>query len=554
MAQKRTAPMFKALLKKQLLELLNNNRRKRQSGLTPKSLIGTIVLYIALFVLLCASFFSLATLFGMEFLRGDVIDVERGSYLYFTLMGFITIFFGTVGGIFTVYTNLYKAGDNDDLLSLPIPTGIIITARLLSICLLNLYFCAVVWIPSAAAYFIIRDLSPVEILTGSIIQLLLLMAIGMLTVGIACILGFFVALLSRKIPFKNFFVLLFSLAGFGLYYYIMFRLSSVVNRLVANSIAIEKKLITWGYFIYLLGKGACGDILSGIAFIAIVGVFFAIVFIVLSKTFFKLTTSNEGERRIEYKRQTIKERGLFLTLIYKELKRFVNSPVIMLNQGFGIFIMPIMAVAAVIKMDYIRTSLSAISGLPGIDKFILALPVVLAFGLCSTIALNTISASSISLEGQNIWILQSLPVDTLDILRAKETAHTLLNTVPAVIAAAAIGFVTEFSLEETGAVMLIVVVFSRFTGVLGMTLNLIRPSLDWVSETAPVKSSIPVFIMSFLGMLFCVGLGALYIFILSWFMEAAEYLLICMAAFVLIGIILERWVRTRGVAIFRALN
>ena len=71
------------------------------------------------------------------------------------------------------------------------------------------------------------------------------------------------------------------------------------------------------------------------------------------------------------------------------------------------------------------------------------IPIFAVAIICMMISMNQISAPSISLEGKNIWILQSLPIDTKEILNAKLNLHTALNAPVAALTAVALGYVIE---------------------------------------------------------------------------------------------------------------
>ena len=47
------------------------------------------------------------------------------GWLYFAMMGLIAVLLGAFGSVFTTYSTLYLAKDNDLLLSLPIPVSVL---------------------------------------------------------------------------------------------------------------------------------------------------------------------------------------------------------------------------------------------------------------------------------------------------------------------------------------------------------------------------------------------------------------------------------------------
>ena len=75
------------------------------------------------------------------------------DWLYFALMGAGALLAGVMGGGFTAYGILYCARDNEQLLALPIPPGLILAARMASVWLLGAGYLAVILLPAYAVYF-----------------------------------------------------------------------------------------------------------------------------------------------------------------------------------------------------------------------------------------------------------------------------------------------------------------------------------------------------------------------------------------------------------------
>ena len=77
------------------------------------------MLYLCLFAVVGVVFFMTA------YTMAPLITMGFG-WLYFAIMGLITICMGVVGSVFNTYASLYLAKDNDQLLSMPIPSRRII--------------------------------------------------------------------------------------------------------------------------------------------------------------------------------------------------------------------------------------------------------------------------------------------------------------------------------------------------------------------------------------------------------------------------------------------
>jgi ABC-2 type transport system permease protein len=222
----------------------------------------------------------------------------------------------------------------------------------------------------------------------------------------------------------------------------------------------------------------------------------------------------------------------------------------MLNCGLGLVMMLAAAVFVLVKAEAVRGAIAQIA--ENAPAVVPALPV---FGLGAVVllaALNPISAPSVSLEGRTLWLLQSLPVASADVLTAKLRLHLYLCAGPTLICAAALAFI----LHVGYAVGLYMAVLSLLTtmlfAMLGLILNLKRPSLNWTNEAVPIKQSMPVFVVIFGGWLFAALVVGAY-FLLRKFCSTETYMIGCIVLFALLCRLLRAWLMRRGAEIFAAL-
>ena len=126
--------MLGLLLKKQLTEVFRSyfyDAKKNKMRSKP-----AIALWIVFFVVIMVGVLGgMFTVLSLS-LCGSLVMADMG-WLYFVLMGGIAILLGAFGSVFNTYAGLYLAKDNDLLLSLPIPVGTIMAARLLNVFLLS---------------------------------------------------------------------------------------------------------------------------------------------------------------------------------------------------------------------------------------------------------------------------------------------------------------------------------------------------------------------------------------------------------------------------------
>ena len=173
--------MTKALLKKQLLEVFSWLYRDRKTGKNRSK--GGIALYAVLYLLL------FGTLAGMFFSAAMMLCAPLAqaglTWLYFALMGLISVALGAFGSVFNTYSSLYLAKDNDLLLSMPIPTRSILLARLSGVYAMGLLYELLVMLPTLLVYYIAGSPSPLSV----VLSLLLPLLLSVVVLTLSCALG-----------------------------------------------------------------------------------------------------------------------------------------------------------------------------------------------------------------------------------------------------------------------------------------------------------------------------------------------------------------------------
>lgn len=175
-----------------------------------------------------------------------------------------------------------------------------------------------------------------------------------------------------------------------------------------------------------------------------------------------------------------------------------------------------------------------------------------AAAVCMITTMNDITAPSVSLEGRNIWLVQSLPVSGFQVLMAKLKLHLILTLIPAAILVMSVEIVLKPSAVFAVLIPLTVLAFIIFMALTGLVLNLKMPNLTWTNEIVPIKQSLNVMIALFGGWVVVVGTGALYMLLMD-ILSPAVYLG-CTAAVIFAGAIgLLFWLRKKGAVIFETL-
>ena len=529
--------MTKALFKKQMMEVFAWLYKDRKSGKlrSAQGIMAYSILYLLLFGILGFVFYAAADMLCQPLTDGGM------GWLYWCLIGLIALFFGVFGSVFNTYASLYQAKDNDFLLSLPVPPFRILLIRLFGVYAMGLLYELIVMVPAVLVWFLRTPFSAV----GAVCVLLIPLVLSVLVLVLSAVLGWVVALIAGRLKHKNIITVIISLAFIAAYYYVYGQAYTLLQTLLQNAAAVGDTMKSVLYPLYHMGLAAEGHLLSMLIFTAIIGALFLLVFWVLSRSFLKLATANRGTAKTEYKGRKQRVRSVGGALLHKELRRFLGSSAYMLNCGLGILMMPIAAVLLVWK----SAELGALLSVPLIQPYV---PLFAIAAICLIATMNDITAPSVSLEGNSLWLVQSLPLSGKQVLAAKLKLHLLLTLIPALPLIAAVEWV--FKPQPLFAILIpvVAVLFIVMMAALGLVINLKMPNLNWTSEIVPIKQSMSVLLALFGGWAIIAALAGLYVLLNTVFSPLA-YTLLVGGLFLIAVYVLLRWLFTRGTKIFERL-
>ena len=534
--------MFGILLKKQMTEIFRSyfyDAKKNKK----RSKISTI-LFVIMFV-----FIMVGVLGGMfTFLSVQLckpFSMIQMSWLYFLIMSMIAIALGAFGSVFNTFSGLYLSKDNDLLLSMPIPVRSILAARLMGVYLLGLMYSAVVIIPAVVVYWIAGEITPMSVI-GSVILIVLISVIVLI---LSCVLGWCVAKISLKLKNKSFITVLLSLAFLILYYLVYFKAQEILQNLLKNALIYGEKVKDMAYPLYLFGRIGEGDVLGIILFTITIASLMALTFRLLSGSFIHIATATGKTQKNVYREKREKRKSEFGALLGKEFGRFTSSPNYMLNCGLGTILLPVFGVAVLIKGKGLLKSLYQMFAGQDIDGFVVV-GIVVAISLVAS--MNDMIVPSISLEGKNLWILQSLPVKIRNVLRAKLGVQLILTGIPVLVCEICMLICIQVDVLQAIFIVVLPLLFTLMLALFGLFLGIQMPNLTWTNELAPIKQSLSVVISMFGGWGLAIGIGALYFTIGKKWGEIT-YLSLITIAVVAICVVLFVWLRRKGTEKFAAL-
>ena len=510
------------------------NAKKR--GPVFKLLIGLLVIYI-----IAAFFYVFVTLF--DALCAPFAAAGLG-WFYFALAGIIVFFFCFIASIFMTQAQIFDAKDNDLLLSMPVKPSAVLASRIAILLIMNYLYEAFVILPAGIIWFLNQPVTA----AGVVFFILSALLLPMLALAVSCFFGWLMALLAARLRRKNIMTMIASVAFLLAYFWLYSRISDYVNQLIANGALIAAAIEKAVFPAYHLGVAiAEGSALSMLFFALCALVPFGIAYALLARYFIRIVTSNRGTAKIKYREKALKVSGIRMAFVKKELRHFIASPMYILNATMGAIFMLILAGILIVKSEMIT---NFVASMPQLN---FSLPTLFAAALCVLSGTNFVSAPSISLEGSNLWIAQSLPVSPFDVLWSKVLLHIVV-CIPFVVVSAVISAVAlRATAAQTALLLLLPTSFTVFVALFGVVINLRFPKFDWISETHAVKQSISTVVTMFGSIAVFVLLAVVYFAFLSGLTTLEFYLALITVLFVVLSMILYRYLKTGGSKLFEAL-
>lgn len=533
--------MIRALIAVRLRALLAGltaqARQKKKSGKGMTILF--VVLYLYVGIVMCG---MMAMMFGS---LAPVYHEMGLDWLYFSMAGLMALGFSVFGSVFTTQNQLYDARDNDLLLSMPVTPGAILLSRMVPLLLLNLLFGGLVILPAAVMYAVLIRFSIWQLLA----QILGLLGVTILAQGIACLLGWGLHWLLNRMN-RSFASLLYMVVFLALYFSVYSQAGNLLNAIASEGEAIGSAVKSWIWPIYALGIGCAENGWYLLIFLAICAAVFGIIYFLLSKTFLHAATARRSTAKRTLKIGSLKEGSPVTAILFKEWRHFLGSPVYLTNLGLGPIMTAAAAAAGLIFRDTLLRFLADYAALgPDLTGY---LPLVICGMLSFLVSMMFVSAPSVSLEGQSLWILRSMPLSSRQILLFKLIYHCLLTTPVTVLAGLILSAAYGCCAGDILLCGLVPGLLTVLSGLLGMLCGLKWARLDWISEAYPVKQGMAACVTMFAMMGIPVVLGICYA-LLAQVISVTVFLALCAAVLLLACFGLYRIVMGWGAAKWDAL-
>lgn len=389
-----------------------------------------------------------------------------------------------------LFFTIYKAGNiifqmnsYETLIAMPVSPTAIIVSRFITMYINNMALSLITFVPITAIYA--YYLKP-----GILFYFMMFFTIflaPLLPMTVATAVGAFIIAVSSRTKHKTLVnivltmilvvgILVVPMLGSGF-------TDAQMEEMMSNLPAVLSEQIKSMYppavlFSDALINGSIGSYLlfSGIS----IGAFVLLVWLIQCKFVAICSLLKAKEARENYKLHGLEQKSKITAMLSREMRHYFSSSVYVINTMIGYIMM--VAIGVVILVMGVD-SFEKMMGMPGFFSK------AGVFVIAATGAITSTTTASISLEGKQFWLLQTMPVSTKSIVDSK----ILLNFIVAfpfyLITEICILLSNNFELSQCVWFIIIPMVYIVFSSVVGITMNLKFPMLNWENETVAVKQS-----------------------------------------------------------------
>ena len=464
-------------------------RNKKQSSVVIASFgIITLAIFFCVYNIMTAK--TLVQVGQQELIPAYMVAVSSFSIL------FLTIFYSN--GI------LFGSRDIETLLSLPLKSSDIISSKFMFMYLLNFLIGFIFMLPGGIVWVLNGSLNVLQI----ILYFTSMIFVPLIPMCIAACMGMIVVAVSSYFKRKNVIALIFSFVMIGIIGYIAVSamksgnedsIEIMLSKQITALYPISGLFVQHTNFPMYIGMGL---------FIAFSTAVFYIFVKIVAMKYGLLNTLAKTTSRYSDNKKSYNRKSIFLALYKKEMGRFLSSYMAVLNAGLGVILL------CVFSIFLLFNSVEQIGESSGIENINEYLSNFAPLFIASMLSLSCPAASAISLEGKNIWILQSSPVKVKMILNSKIAVNLTLHLIGYMISIFAFMLKLDMNFIQVINLIIVPICYSIFITVIGISLNKKYPNYEWESEMMVVKQSMPVIVSGLVGII-----ALITPILLNWFLN-----------------------------------
>ena len=478
------------LVKNDLLSLFHINYLLQKNNKQEK-IKNTFTLTIILFILVIGiiGIYKLCDLMAINYAPLGLINLLPAQ-----MMGFcsILVFITT---IYKVEGTLFHTKDYDTIMSLPIKTTTFITSKVIELYLFNFIIPFIIMFITGLVY----TKYGITNFQFYVYYYLTIFIIPMVPIVLAAIIGSIITVIVSHFRLRNVMTIIISLFSLLAFFTIGSIITNQTDNMEMANIGLKMMKIlnaiyplTLTYTKIIVERNTLYFILFMILPLAL---FISFIF-ALSKVYKKVNTrleSYNGHIEFEWKEQM--KQSPFNALYKKELKKFLSSSPYILNTLMPLILFTIILLSFIVfgdqKIEWLLDTENLLVYLASLA------PIILSFfvSLCST------TSSSLSLEGKNIWILKSSPIQYSTILLSKIIVNIVVLLPMIIIDTVIMLFYLKLNAVGFLLTLSMPIAYSFLTANIGMISNLYYPNLNWNREIEVIRNSKANLITTAIGLL-----------------------------------------------------
>ena len=419
-----------------------------------------------------------------------------------------------------------KSRDTELLLPFPIKRSQIVISKNIYNYIFDLSLFAMILLPGYIVYYIMAPVASIGIVFRGI---LLIFVFPLFSNALSCFIGEFFNKLSEKLKYYSIFQAIFSFLLIGFYLVFNYIIQGYLQKVSGTVVEIRNKIFFVREMLeYLLDNKWLFFIVLSLVSIVLYG----LSVLYLSRKIGKVEKKNS----LKSNKMIFKKRSIFQSLLLKELKQYFSMPVYIINTAIPGILYIGMSVAVLIIGK--ENTFLFLNNFKIFDDNNLLLLMVFSI----LIGFFVITGSSISLEGNKIWILASNPIKTKDIFAAKVCCNLVITMVVILVSFPII--LTFVDLKVCWYFLLVPMLSTIASSILGLIINLKLPKLTWDREEVVIKQSMAS-LLSLTLPLFVIAIPFVVFAIIFGYSSLIAVLLISL--YLLIVILLEiLWLKYRG--------
>jgi len=460
-------------------------------------LIGLAILYAAI------SFFGL---FGYMFFDLGKLLAELGQIeLLLSFLAVYAVGLTLILVLFRAQGYLFHYRDYEILAPLPIGSRTLLLSKM-TVMMLLLYVSSFIFtLPIGFSYFYFSGFDLLKI----VIYLIVFIFIPLIPVVIMSLISVGIASITSKFRHNKMLSIILLFAVLIAFLLLSFSFSDADMNPLTGQIELFKSFQTFYPPIKWMIEAIDQKNVLSLFFLVFVnfGVFGTFLYFIQGLVNKANQRGNKQNISLKSKKITYQERPLIMTLVLKEWKKFIGVPIYAVNVGFGVIIL---LVASVASLFYSEGLISLLKEMAGVG---LAIEPLLLILIAFCLSMVYTPAISLSLEGKNLWIVKSLPIEPKVIMTSKIVFNLILMMPAGIMSVLLFGISFKIGLLNQFILLILVIAFSLLISYFTAVVNLLVPRFNYKNEVEIVKQSLGALFGVFGGFFWIALLGVCYYFL-----------------------------------------